>query len=439
MIRNNIKMVTPSLTRLGSTVLLAGAVVACSDSKGVGPDRFTVDVAPLRLGGITDAYYTLRVWNGATPSALVWEQEHLQSTRYGDSKGSLTYVGSCDASLGVNLNRVDLVLERLVGDDGQDVPESEFSNPAPAGAPLSILTTCEENADTPVVFNLVLMRDAEQGFFDIGVEFDDIFCSAKFDCESAEGDDIELLHRPGGDRDTTLVLGFACTSGEGGTPTWLHMSDIAIECGTAPNITTYWVNPNQVGDGNAGGVDPVMFQTAVYRGEEQLPGIDKCFWNMAFGINEIPDTANCRIVASGTASDAAFGPTQTTPANTVYPYVSFEVPITGADGQVMCGKNPLDGIASNVTTRYTSFEGSRFAHSWQCGQTPLTERLSCSGAIDGIGATFTQSPDGIAVAFGNSTTSPDSPLYKLPEGLGLTLSNDCCMNPCCTSDAGPGD
>ena len=59
--------------------------------------------------------------------------------------------------------------------------------------------------------------------------------------------------------------------------------------------------------------------------------------------------------------------------------------------------------------------------------------------IDGIGATFTQSPDGIAVAFGNSTTSPDSPLYKLPEGLGLTLSNDCCMNPCCTSDAGPGD
>ncbi|MBL8788256.1 MAG: hypothetical protein JNJ59_25405 [Deltaproteobacteria bacterium] len=424
---------------LGTLGVLGLGVPACgkdADTKS-DTDRFAITVTPLSLEGVNDAWYTLRVWNGETPAKLVWEKEHIRSTEFGDSKGAITYVGTCDASAApANQNRVELVVEKLVGPQG-DLPAATWQNPAPAGRPLTLTRDCVANADTRVDFNITIMRDAQQGFFDIAVTFEDVFCSAKFDCVNEQGGPLNLLHRPGegGERDRTVVMAFACTSGEGET-TWLHMSDVLVECGVAPNVTSYWVNPAMVPDGNAGSVDPIFYQTAIYRDVEDFPGLDKCYWNMAFGVNQGPSAANCRIVASGTASSTPFGATQTTPANTIYPYVSYDIAVTDGAGQVMCGKNPLNGTGSSVKTKYTGFEGSRFPHSWQCGETPVTERVDCAGAIDGIGATFTQTPQGIAVAFGNSTT-PTSGLYKLPEGMGLTLSNTCCMNPCCTDDGTP--
>lgn len=419
-----------SVAPLGA-MMMAVTLGACSDASAKrDTDRFAVTVTPLSLSGVSDAFYTLRVWNGATPPALVWEQEHLRSQRYGDGKGSLAYVGTCDAGDGVADNTVELVLEKLVGPGGGDIDADTWQNPAPASDPLRIVKTCRPDADTAVAFNITVMRDAKQGFFDVAVTFDEVFCSAKFDCAEKDGGAIELLHRPGGERDRTLVMGFACTSGAG-RQTWLHMSDVLVECGTAPDVTSYWIDPARVPEGNAGAVDPIFYQTGIYRGEEDFPELDKCYWNLAFGIDEGPSAANCRIIASGTASSAPFDATGATPDNTVWPYVSFSVPITDASGNVACGQNPLNGEGSAVTTQYTGIEGSRFPHAWQCGETPVTQRIECQGSIDAVGASFTQTPDGIAVAFGNSTRNPDSARYTLPAGLGLTLSDECCMNPCC--------
>jgi len=38
-----------------------------------------------------------------------------------------------------------------------------------------------------------VVRAANQGFFDVAVSFDDIFCAAKFDCENADHTPLELL------------------------------------------------------------------------------------------------------------------------------------------------------------------------------------------------------------------------------------------------------
>ena len=74
-----------------------------------------------------------------------------------------------------------------------------------------------ENTDVAVQFDITMARQADQGFFDVAVQFKDIFCSAKLDCQNADGSDLELLHTPAGARDMTVVLGFACTGSLTGT------------------------------------------------------------------------------------------------------------------------------------------------------------------------------------------------------------------------------
>ncbi len=115
--------------------------------------------------------------------------------------------------------------------------------------------TCEENADTRVDFNITLMREANQGFFDIAVTFDDIFCSAKVDCAYAGGRPIELVMGPDGRRVPTVVWALACTDGSPGgavaTSTHLYMDDVVLDC----DGTRFTVSPSD-GPGNVypGGV-----------------------------------------------------------------------------------------------------------------------------------------------------------------------------------------
>lgn len=399
------------------------SLAACGERAPDGPSgRLSVAVQPLTLAGVRDATYTLRVKAGGQ---VVWEQRHLSSTRYGDGRGGLAYVGTCDASGAANT--VELEIESL--DFGAGPTAEGWKNPAPVGRPLAKSAPCVANADTAVTFDLTIMRAAGQGFVDLGVGLEDVFCSAKLDCADDQGQDLALLFPPGGEaRATTVVVGFACTTGAG-EEAWLHLSDVAVECGSGAGATTTWLSP-AAGQGNVGPALPVFFQTAVYRGEEQLPDLDKCYWNMALGVNEGAAAADCHLKLSGTVSPEPFGPAGESPADTIWPYVHFDATLTDASGQVACGQNPLDGEDSNVTTDYTGFSGARFAHEWQCGSTPpTTARLACDGAIDGVGASFTESPDGIAVAFGNSQPDPDSPRYVLPEGA--RLSTECCLNPCC--------
>ncbi|MCA9515810.1 MAG: hypothetical protein KC635_12770, partial [Myxococcales bacterium] len=176
-------------------VLLSPCVslVACldSDSAPASSPRLALAVAPLELPGVADACYTLTVHDVAaadiTPDALVWSRAGLCASRYGDGAGGLSFVGTCDASPDGRVNTVSLVLEGLCAEPGCDVADPEdagrvapstWQNPCPEAAPCRLERACSANADTQVGFDLTVLREASQGFFDIAVSFDDIFCSA---------------------------------------------------------------------------------------------------------------------------------------------------------------------------------------------------------------------------------------------------------------------
>ncbi|MFO0745321.1 MAG: hypothetical protein U1F43_06530 [Myxococcota bacterium] len=210
--------------------LALGALGACSNAGPADPNGVTIKVAPLDLPGVTDASYTITVKQGAE---TVWSESSITADQYGNGKGDITYIGTCDADDGIPeegpataTNTVELVLESLNGG-----AITEFQNPCPATKPCTQEILCTENADAQVTFNITIMRDANQGFFDIAVNFQDLFCSAKFDCEYEDGTPIHLLF-DGSDRAATAVLAFACTSGDGGSATNLYLNDIHVDCST---------------------------------------------------------------------------------------------------------------------------------------------------------------------------------------------------------------
>jgi len=412
--------VNPALHRLLAAAAALTAI-ACNQGQPTPPATLSVAVRPLDLADVGDALWTIRIYNGDPEAGgqLVASVEDLSADRYGDGRGAISYVAPCDAATGTAYVR--LWLEGLEDEDGAVIPIATYQNPTP----LTKTATCAPNTDTPVAFNVTVMRQAEQGFFDIAVNFTDIFCSAKFDCLDDNDDPIELLHNPsGGGRDQTMVLGFACTSGAGQT-TWLHMSDVHVECAGTPS--DFWMSP--AGDsGNRGPITPVFYQTAIYHGNESLEPYDKCYWNMAFGVSGAAPP-NCTLIVDATASDASWVANGgRSPDDTIYPYVHFEIPFTDLEGDLACGRHAMNAD-TRVTTRYSDFDGVPFPFEAQCGATTPTDlgRVACSANVQGVGAaaaTFTPSPSGVSVAFGASRST----VYTLPDGLRL---DGCCLSPCC--------
>lgn len=216
------------LLALCSTSLLG----ACADEGVGGPEGPAVEiaVAPLTLANVTGVEYALAVFNGSPGSSpytgvfnnlgvvqapylgsLVWQQSSLTSIQYGNGAGGdLSYVGPCDAQgTGNQLqNYVALALKQVAVSSGGSLTgagpstpgnefigankilddqntgignDPDFINPCPYNDACVLDFPCKENKDTQVVFNLTIMRDADQGFFDIAVNFEDVFCSAKFE------------------------------------------------------------------------------------------------------------------------------------------------------------------------------------------------------------------------------------------------------------------
>jgi hypothetical protein len=247
----------------------------------------------------------------------------------------------------------------------------------PDNAPCQLERPCVENTDTLVEFNLTVMRDASQGFFDVAVNFEDIFCSAKVDCL-----DANLLHGSDGERDSTAVMAFACSAGEG-SDTTLYLSDTYIVCDhdsangsfLPPDFTD--LDPDNTGvvaqlspsagPGNAGSPAAGIFQYAVYNDREDLPGINGQFSNMAIGFDDSffttefegeQVTRSCYLVAWGSATDGAWATAQT-PLGSTTPVVTFVVPLNppltqGGEPQttLACGRHPMDGDGSGVRTTY---------------------------------------------------------------------------------------
>ncbi|TNF28700.1 MAG: hypothetical protein EP329_17360 [Deltaproteobacteria bacterium] len=375
------------------------AIVACTgaDPGDAGPTgHVAVNVAPLSLPGISDATYTLEVVAGAQ---TVWTKA-VTSSAYGDGAGSLSYVGTCDADAGTNTVR--LTLDALQTASGTLVDGVDYMNPAPAGSPIELDVDCVENVDTPVEFNLTVARAATQGFFDISVEFTDIFCSAKADCVDANtAGDLHLLTNPlTGARDLTAVIGFACTAGPGAS-TILLLDPTTIVCdGGGPYFTDVAGGPGNLNPPFPGPTNTtdLIFQASIFRGGEQLAGAGKAYWNVALGLNQdaFSNLGTCVLTAAGTAVEGTTSDGWT-PPNTRYPYVSWYVQLTDTDGTFICGANELNG-GEAVIVDHTDYYGRPFFASYiassgtiQVNSSPPdgASYVSCDLDIIPVGRTMT--------------------------------------------------
>ncbi|HRE88470.1 MAG TPA: hypothetical protein PK095_04945 [Myxococcota bacterium] len=235
-------------------------------------------VAPLGLVGVGEVVWDLEVLDGE--GQVVW-QRRLSASRYG-ARGGLSYVGPCNAQAPNHSVRLwvaglfeEPVAEVGAFGSGSDLAGSlEYIDPTALG-PLVQPATCVDNGDTPVRFDVAVMRPANQGFFDVAVTFEDIFCSAKFDCcgdENGDGvcaldgaEDHLLLFDGDGQRASTMVLGFACTAGVGEGATELYLDPLWLDCTTGEGafsvdiaVTPGGAPGNQCEVGPDGGLEQLL-------------------------------------------------------------------------------------------------------------------------------------------------------------------------------------
>lgn len=395
---------------------------ACSEVGSGEPRGVSIQVAPLQLDGIGDARWRVAVASAEGP---LWSRD-LSSTEFGDGQGSLAYVGPCDAN--ANPHTVTLTLLEL-RDSGGGLLASpgDFKDPGPM---TRSGVTCASDADVAVAFDVTLLRAANQGFFDVAVNFDDVFCSAKLDCLP------ELLLDASGVRGPTVVMALSCTSGPD-TPTYLYLSDVTLTCvdadpddGVVLAPVTRELSLASEARGQQGPVPPLLYQWASYSGEQQAGGADAIYWNHAFGL-ALADIGErrCTFAASGTASSSELVGGQP-PAGEVWPVIDWQVEVLDGEG-ALCLPQALDAPGSGLQTRYLDTSG---------GDAPsFAARYSNAGSVAPIGITCQDADDAVFRATtvgGQAAVSltvdgiPSDRPYRLP--AGATLGDSCCVDACCT-------
>jgi hypothetical protein len=397
---------------MGIGAVGAIGLAGCDAEKTVAePQGLKIAVAPLNLAGIGYACYDILVENQGAAYKTVGggndvvslgdplvagDAGAICSNDYGNgSGGAITYVAPCDASPGADTvpggtvqNKVTLWVDGLYNTNGTPIGAGTWENPCVGGCSLDF--DCKANADTLVEFNFTIMRDAQQGFFDVAVNFEDVFCSAKVDCQYAPtagqevGQYIRLVHGTDGERTLTAVAAVACTGGdfeagdENDDRTHLYATDFVVECdGVATSLEVdgegnYYPPYDATDDSTFRpvGIEQVM----VFRGLEALlngpsgPSADKMYWNVAVGftegtpVNGVPTIAdNCKLRWAVTASkgpiEAAFAK-----SNVTYPYIQSSVDISDADGLLICTRHPVNeevnGLSTGVSTKYTALGAS---------------------------------------------------------------------------------
>lgn len=311
-----------------ATLFAACDLTAAPDHAG----EVDISVMALTLPGVTDAKYRITLLDST--GTVSWSTD-LTSTQYGNGPGGdLTYIGPCDAS-GSGLNTVRLELLELVPLDPK-----EWANPGP----MEQTFTCVENADTPVSFNVTILREAEAGFADISVNFEDIFCSAKVDCTDDQGAPLDLLHDENGQRMPSVVFAVTCANEFGSDPHIL-LDTPRIECG--PQGGSWSFDPTQPGIAPLPG-HPAQRQM-VTAGASPGSTWEQIYWTLTFGNAPGALPADCRFVSAFTASNGPL-PGNTT-QGTAWPVVKVDVPLTDGQGAPVCTQHPLNG-GNGLETAY---------------------------------------------------------------------------------------
>lgn len=378
----------------GLLSLIVGVVALCSlgCSDGAGPDSgsnsptVTVRVAPLdTTAPFGVVCYDLRV---ATAEGTLWTKGEQPLTRdQGDTDtvcsdesgngpgGSVTYIGPCDAAVAADTdpvadgvqNAATLWFDGVYDVEGDlYISRAGWYDPCGAGG-CTLHFACLANADTIAEFNFTVFRDADQGFFDIAVRFENIYCSAKLDsCYGSEltSDPIEQVFGADGEPDWSAVLAISC-AGPAGNPINLHYGQIAVQCdgGDDGDPTAFLIDPTiSLGgvatDGNA------TLHYSVSRGvttppcdDESTEPIEVCsglYWNIALDLVDLALLGTCTLTTSATATNGNTPFVDGLPAQSgvSYPYIDvFDVVLTTLEGP-FCQQNPLNGASGYVATAY---------------------------------------------------------------------------------------
>ncbi|PKN53818.1 MAG: hypothetical protein CVU56_29860, partial [Deltaproteobacteria bacterium HGW-Deltaproteobacteria-14] len=231
-----------------------------------------------------------------------------------------------------------------------------------------------------------------------GVSFEDLFCSAKVDCNPAL-----LEHPTSGERGPTLVTGFACTGGADAAPedNYVGFTDAYLCCDDG--VTSLCTALEQVPP------FPGVLYSRVYEGVEHIAG--KRYFNTAWRLDEAYLTshdATCTFSAFGFANSDPDGNPETTYTEG-RPSVHFYAEI-GADGTCL--------PASSVTVGYSRDPGD--GQLADCSPRPDVGPLEpevcdgidndCDGLID-EGIAGCEPPDadgdGVADAADNCPATPN--------------------------------
>ena len=369
--------------RRAGLVVLAGLIAAgCgAEAPERGGAQVAIGVGALNLPGLVDAEYTLRVKQAG--GGLVWERT-LRASAYGDGT-SLAYVGPCDADPAAQPNRVELEVERLFDASGE-VPASAWMNPT-ATAPLALDVPCVANADAPARFDVTLARRAQQGFFDVAVQFDDVFCSAKADCVDESGDALRLVFGPDGTRWPTYVVALACTSGESGAPIHLYLTDPLVTCANAASPIPLERGPGNVYDAAYPPPAPLA-QAMVFRSQGALSGASGSplpWLHASVAVALDPTAAGpCTLTTRFTATTATLPGFSL--AGGTYPLIDVTLPLLDAAEARACTRHPLDGGDGAVDTVYTSPAAPTLFDTRLSpdGPTAVSVERRCLPACDGL-------------------------------------------------------
>lgn len=352
-------------TWLTAAGALGLAALGCSSSKAPGSEGpgFEISVAPLDLPLMSDACYELTVYNATgapfDASEAVWTQPSLCASQYG-ANGGIRFTGICDAQAGTNSIRLVLndVYQGGTFETGTALTVGEdYINPCPPAAAgedngCVLEAACNPNEDTKIEFNLTVMRNAELGFFDTVVRFQDVFCAAKLDCVENDGQTtLEYLYDPATQSDgPTAVLGFVCLGGSGADIS-MYLDDITVDCeGGDATIDV------SGGPGNLGSPDLTQTGNAPLFGAAVNTGAGfqgSHYWNVLLGMNLDANNGSCTLTTSGTVSETELTDNETS-AHNRYPYITWSVQLS--DGATRtCTRHPLDG-GNGVATTYTEID-----------------------------------------------------------------------------------
>jgi hypothetical protein len=332
---------------LASGVALTGCVGGAPP--GTSGSNLALAVQALAFAEVGDIAYHVSV---ESPLGPVWEADLLAS-RYGDGT-SLSYVGPCDASPEAQPQTIALRVDALYDTQGALISSDAWAKPST----LELTAVCQADTDVPVAFELTLMRRAAQGFFDIAVSFDDIFCSAKLDCEEDDGGPIFLVHGADGERAPSVVLALSCVD-PGSTDLRLYLTDVAVDCGAGPIAVDLSGGPGVL----YGASDPApapLLQAMRFSGLQSYTNsatgevAGGAYLTAALALDVDAIDQRCTLAAEATAHDGELADF-TLPSHATYPVISWELDLTspGVDGYA-CTQHALDAPGSGVATGYSA-------------------------------------------------------------------------------------